>query len=343
MLILARESRGLSQTALASATSLSQSNISRYESGDLSPADEHLDRLSRALEYPVSFFFQTDPVYGYGSSCVYHRKRQSLPVTDYRTLLARINILRMRLARLLRDIELNASNAFPRMDIEDYGSGAHVAKLLRGMWRLPPGPVPNLVTAIESAGGLIVPCAFNTAKLDAISQWLPGMPPIFFINAAIPVDRLRFTLAHELGHVIMHVIPSTNLEREADEFAAEFLMPAKDIGHQLRPLSLQRLAMLKPYWRVSMAALARRARDLNKASDSQYKRIVTHMSRLGYRLTEPVPIPPEEPTLVRSIIETHLSDGLSIGVISRILESTESEFAAQFLPAEGRRFRVVGS
>ena len=343
MLILARESRALTQTILAKKASISQSNISRFESGDLLPDVRQLDRLGKSLDYPVTLFFQTDPVFGYGSSCIYHRKRQTLPVKEYRTLLARINVIRMQVARLLSGVELDASNSFPRLDIEEYGSPSHIARLVRGMWNLPPGPIPNLVVAIESAGGLIIRCSFETRKLDAFSQWLPGMPPLFFVNSQSPMDRCRFTLAHELGHVIMHVVPSKNLEQEADEFAAELLMPTSDIAHQLRPLSLERLAALKPVWRVSMAALARRARDLRKASESQYRRIFTQLSKLGFRINEPLPLSIEEPTLIRSIIDLHIKEhGLTLGALSRMVSSPEEAFAAQYLP-EPRRFRVVAS
>lgn len=348
MIVLARESRGLTQRELADATSLSQANISKFESGVLEVLEENLEKLVGVLNYPRGFFFQNDPIYGYGSSCLYHRKRQTLPSTVYRTLLAKINVIRIQVTNLLQGTEISAPLTFPRMDIEEYGSGEHIARLVRGMWNLPPGPVANLVSVIEGAGGVVIRCPFGTDKLDAFSQWLPGLPPLFFLNSAIPTDRYRYTLAHEIGHLIMHYIPSPNLEKEADEFAAEFLMPQREITPQLRPVasgsvaaSLESLVNLKRYWKVSIAALIRRARDLGRINDSRYRRLYMHLGRLGYRKNEPVNLPHEEPTILLSVLDVHMREhGYTIKQLSDRVQSFELEFRSNYFgqqPQSGLR------
>ena len=113
---------------------------------------------------------------------------------------------------------------------------------------------------------------------------------------------MRLTLAHELGHLVMHEHPTEDMEREADRFAAEFLMPEQDVALELYPMSLERAAALKTRWRVSMAALIRRARDLGKLTTWQYKNLFVQLGRLGYRTNEPNPIAFEEPEFVNTII-----------------------------------------
>ena len=83
------------------------------------------------------------------------------------------------------------------------------------------------------------------------------MPPLIFMNAAMPGDRYRFTLAHELAHLVLHNQPETDeaMEEQADEFASEFLLPAKEIRPYLARPSLGGLARVKPYWKVSIKAL----------------------------------------------------------------------------------------
>jgi Zn-dependent peptidase ImmA (M78 family) len=83
-------------------------------------------------------------------------------------------------------------------------------------------------------------------------------------NVEQPADRMRFTLAHELGHLVMHHDqPTQSMEQEANEFASAFLMPARDIRpHFARRVDLRLFAELKPVWRVSMASLLMRARSL---------------------------------------------------------------------------------
>lgn len=342
MLILARESRGLSQQALADLAGVRQPTLSQAETGKTPLGRDALSRLAEQTGYPERFFRLNERVYGGGSACLYHRKRVTLPVSEYRRLVAKINVLRIQIAQLMRGVEIGASNQFPRMDIDEYGSPSLVAQSLRAMWKLPAGPIKNLTTAIESAGGLVVHFDFGTRKLDAMSQWLPSLPPLFFVNSEIPADRWRFTLAHELGHLIMHVVPSIDLEREADEFAAELLMPSGEIRTQLSPLTLPRLVDLKRHWRVSMAALARRAKDLGRISADQYRRVVTRMSAMGFRLNEPHPLEPEQPTLLGAIVAAQLRDnGHTASSLADLACCLPREFALTYLPAESRKMRVL--
>src|SRR5262249_10300310 len=161
----------------------------------------------------------------------------------------------------------------------------------RHLWGLPLGPVRSVVGEIERAGGIIFRCGFNTMKVDAISQWppdAPELPPVFFVNEDIPGDRMRWTLAHELGHIVMHHLPTDDPEGEADRFASEFLMPGREIVAELNPFSLHRAAALKPYWKISMAALVRRAHDLKCISNRKYEYLNTQLAKLGYKKCEPI-------------------------------------------------------
>jgi Zn-dependent peptidase ImmA (M78 family)/DNA-binding XRE family transcriptional regulator len=337
MLILARESRGLTQTELAEATGVSQGNISKYESGLLKVSDEHLAHIAEVLDYPTTLFHLSERRYGFGSSCTYHRKRQTMPVRELRMLLARLNICRIQVARLLNSAEIESENQFPRLDLDEYaGDCAHIAQLVRRMWKLAPGPVSNLVDAIEDAGGIVFADSFGTQKLDAISQWVPGLPPVFYINTDLPGERVRYTLAHELGHIVMHSVPTDNMEEEADRFAAEFLMPAADIGPDLNLASLPRLAQLKAYWKVSIAALIVRAKDLGAITPRQYRTLFEQLSRLGYRRAEPVPIPVEQPALLKELIEVHRSTfGYTVPELSLLLGLQEHEVRSQYLGERG--------
>jgi Zn-dependent peptidase ImmA (M78 family) len=182
--------------------------------------------------------------------------------------------------------------------------------------------------------------------VDAISQWTPDMPPVFFINEEIPGDRLRFTLAHELGHVIMHqvlTLDPRDMEREADRFAAEFLMPAKEITNDFSSVTLADLVRMKAYWKVSMAALAKRAHDLGKLTPRQYRALFEQMSKLGYRTKEPEPIPVEEPMLANEILDVYRDEKqYSIPELSRLVVLHPHEFRAVY-GVGPHKFRVVES
>ena len=152
---------------------------------------------------------------------------------------------------------------------------------------------------------------------------------------------MRFTLAHEVGHVIMHTLPSIEQEREADRFAAELLMPAKDTKSDLRSLTFQKLGPLKYRWKVAMSALIMRARDLNQVTDRQAQRFWTKMGQFGIRTYEPYPIPPEEPSVIKDVVDLHLRHyGYTVGELSKAVDLYEEEFRSLYLD-ERPRLRLV--
>lgn len=332
MLILARESRGISQTELAERAGVTQASVSKFESGIIEIPDERVEAFSKVLSYPIEFFYQEGHKHGFASPHLYFRKRE-MPMKQLRAIEAITNVRAFEVARLLQSVDIETDVHFGRMDIDEYDSPDEIARLVRAWWRLPMGPIQNLVRAVESAGGLVIVSKFGTRKLDAISQWMPDhQRPLFFVNADSPGDRLRFSLAHEIGHIIMHTVRSEDPEGEADRFAAELLMPAREIKSDLRSLNMSKLGSLKYYWKVSMAALVMRARDLNQMTDAQYRRFWTKMGKLGYRTKEPNPIPREEPSVVKDVIDFYRHyHKYSVNDLSRMTHLHAHEFGHLYL------------
>lgn len=336
MITLARESRGMTQTQLATKMRVSQSKVSKLEHGLLTSDENDLAKVTDALNYPPTFFALTDRRQGPGSSCMHHRKQRSLGVTGLRRIHARVDIVRMQLRRLLRGIELDVNDGFARMDVDAFdGDVERIASLVRQSWGLPSGPITNLIDAIEGAGGLVVMCDFGSSKIDALSQLHADLPALLFVNKVKSTDRQRWSLAHEIGHLVLHAVPTPDLEEEADRFAAEFLLPEQEIRLELRrPVTLSSLAELKPRWRVSMQALAKRARDLDVITQRQAKYLFMQMGKLGWRRQngEPIPLPGEEPALVREIIDYHRNQrGYSLAELARTAHVEEGEFEQQYL------------
>ncbi|WP_051273598.1 helix-turn-helix domain-containing protein [Desulfotruncus alcoholivorax] len=327
MLVIGRESRALTQKDLANRLGVNQGWLSRIESNLRPISDEIVEQFSNILGYPVEFFYQTDMIYGFGPSELFNRKRQDIPVKKLQTIHAQLNLRRMQLTRLLRDVDICEVN-IPIFDLMDFDNNIeNIAKTVRALWHIPPGPIANLSRIIEDNGGIIIPFDFGTPRIDAISLALPKLPPLFFININYPGDRMRFTLSHELAHIIMHQKdPNPNMEKEADRFSAEFLMPAKEIRPYLRNLSIQRLAELKIHWKVSMAALLKRAADLGEITERQYRFLWMKMSKLGYKTKEPLEIPKEVPTLFQEIIDVYRNElGYTAKELSKKLNLMEQE------------------
>ena len=326
MLILARQARGMTQAKLAKNSGVSQSTISKIEHGNRPLSDDDVAKFSVALGYPPEFFNRNAKQYGQGTVC-HHRKLQSVGVEKLRQVHASMNITRMATADLLNGVEINPTSSFPRLEVDDFGSPQEIARLVRQTWQVPLGPIKSMTALVEAAGGIVVPCDFGTDKIDAISQRPDDQPPFFFVSVIAPGDRLRFNLAHELGHIIMHSAPAPNQEDEANAFAAEFLMPVKEIKPQLRKLDLAKLTDLKRHWMVSMQALIYRARTLETITERQQRSWWMRFNKLGYKKVEPVEIPREEPTLIRRVIEFHRSQhGYNDPELSRAARLNVDEF-----------------
>lgn len=347
MVTLARESQGFTQKELASALHVTQGEVSKIESGMRVVPAPLVTELARVLQYPERFFYQTDQVYGPGIGELFHRKRQDVPAKVLSKVHADINIRRMHLLRLLRSVEIPECK-IPHIDPKEQGIPAEdVARAVRAAWQLPHGPVVNLTRAIEDAGGVVVICDFGTSRVDAISQWIPGMPPMFFVNHDTPGDRLRFNLAHELAHQVMHQSPyavlEDDVEQQANRFAGELLMPARDIRSSLRGLTLPKLAALKPYWKVSMQAILKRAGDLEEISPRAARGLWMQLGKLGYRTREPseIDIPREEPTMVRQLFAVHQRDlGYSEDDLEHLLAFPSERLSSTYF-MHGSRLRLM--
>lgn len=342
MLVLAREYRGLSQTALANKTPYAQSVISRFESGDLDLTESAVVVLSRELDFPPAFFEQqSERIYGLGASFLFHRKRQALPIRTLRKIEAAVNVTRLAIARLLRGIETEHSYAVTPREVGLDGTPEQVAQLVRAEWDLPTGPITNLTAAVERAGVMVIRYDFPE-KIDGLSMWVANTPPLIFLNAQSTGDRDRWTLAHELGHLVLHRRVHADIESEADRFASELLMPEREIKRELQPMSLQRAASIKLKWRVSMAALIRRAKDLGLLTTNQYEYLWKQMAMNGWRSREPNPIPPEESANLRSLLEFHkLEHAYNVDDLSSLAVLTPDLFMQHFTAGDGPRLRIA--
>ena len=343
-LILAREARGISQTNLARMINFSQGIISKIENEVSPPTMEYVERVSNATDFPISMFFQDEyPIYGLNTG--FHRKNANASIRLLKKIQAIVNLHINRIRILLNSVDIpDFMNPYPTMHY-DHHIPEIASKLIREQWKLPLGPVGNLTRVLEKAGIIVISEDFGSKNIDGFSINPDGLPPIIFVNAFFPGDRLRFTLAHELGHLMMHsAIPTMEMEKEANRFAGAFLMPKEVVREQLRELSLERLALLKPYWRVSMQALLYRAKDLRISSDRHRKQLWTQLTTLGYKEKEPeeLDIPKESPGLLKEMIDAHLNVlGYSVPELAAVLHLHVHEFKREYFTT-ATKLRVVG-
>lgn len=334
-LTLARLARGLTQGDLAARTGVSQAYLSKAEKGSVELAGERLEAVADALGYPTSLLLLPQEGGVVTTACVFPRKRNSLPVSVERRVRALLDITRLQAERLTEG-HLPPVSLLRESPTEDGWIGPEdLAIQLRTHLGFGPGPLPDLTGALEAAGVIVVARDLGTRRLDAIGQWPADRRPLFLLNTSAPADRQRFTLAHEVGHAVMHLGPREDQEREADRFASELLMPANDIRAELAGLSMSRLMALKNRWRVSMAALIRRARDLGSINEYRYRQLNIELSAAGYRTREPASFDAERPALVAATVTRKLNDDQNLSQLAAKAHMTTAELTSLYL--EGQR------
>lgn len=336
LIVLARESRGLTQKQLSTKLGLEQSMLSRIENGYVQQIpDDVMNKMSQILQYPIHFFYQEFPVYPLLMN--FYRKHKTLSAKELKSIAASINIYRERVRRLLSSVDIDFL-PLPQFTVEEYGTPENVARRVREYLKLRRGAVENVTELLEKLGVVVIQLDFGIRKFSGASLFIDNNMQILFLNK-MPADRCRFTLAHELGHLVMHNFPRPDepVEEEADRFASEFLMPSADIEPYLSNLTLERLAHLKLHWRVAMSAILKKAHTLGKISDRTYRKFWEKLGKRGYRLNEPKELEPpqEKPSLFKELIDYHLEDlQFSVEDLSYITLVSPSEFSTCYLPQE---------
>ncbi len=304
----ARELRGLSQVGLAAqAGSLKPASLSQFENGHARPAAVTLQRLAGALRVPVGFFATPARVTLAGDVEGFFRSLRSTAPRDRRRALAHVKLAREFIQQLEKFVALPELN-LPRSEqpVTEQSSREEIealAEKVRQSWKIPSGPVGNVVRELERHG--IATLRFRTEldRVDAFSVLFPDRPIVVLGADKSRRDRSRFDAAHELGHLVMHDLGSAGdrtIERQAHQFASAFLMPEGDIRDELpSKADWSHLLALKAKWHVSIAALLMRAKTLRVMDEKTYTQALKVMSVRGWRKSEPGDLgPPESPVLL---------------------------------------------
>jgi Zn-dependent peptidase ImmA (M78 family)/DNA-binding XRE family transcriptional regulator len=347
---IARELRGYSQVQLAREVgSVTPASLSQFENGHARPATSTLRRLSVALRVPLAFFAvparpaPDEPVDGFFRSL-----RSTSPRDRHRTL-AYIQLAHELTLELEKFVELPAVNLpRPGRPIGDDASREEIAALaarVREAWNIPPGPIDNVVRALERNGILTTRFHVGLDDVDAFSVPFSGRPIIALGADKGHRDRSRFDAAHELGHLVMHSpdqIGSKSIESQAQKFAAEFLMPEDDIKNELpAQADWPALMRLKARWHVSISSLIVRANTLDIMDGRTYSQAWKALSARGWRKHEPGDLgPPESPILLQRALQVAADSGVTLEALIRRAGLPEIDIRAILGDADSSRPRV---
>ena len=171
----------------------------------------------------------------------------------------------------------------------DVSEADRAARSLRDHWGLGNDPIPNLVELLEEQGIKVL--AVDLTTIDGLTAHVrragKGTVPVIVVNPKKWGERQRFTLAHELGHLVMDVTARVKEEKAAHRFAGAFLMPADalwaEIGKHRTAIGWEELFALKQLFGASVQAVTYRCKDLGIFSEALFQRLFNDFNRFGWR------------------------------------------------------------
>lgn len=313
-----RQLRGLTLTALAEQTGFSKQSISQYENGETRPEHERGFRLATVLKVPYDFFLSED-TYKTETPTTYFRSLSSSTKLARNKESLKLEIVAKLYEALERYIDFPVLN-LPSVDYsgdyniyddndcsEMYEELEQIALDVRKYWQLGLEPIKDLQYVLESNGIVVTGFETDTAAIDAFCQRTKICnEQICFVavdQGRKPEGRIRFDLAHELAHLLIHPwSDSIDLlsreefkarEYEANVFASAFLLPSESFGKDVQayPTDLKYYCYLKKKWKSSIQSMIYRANQLHYISNNQFQYLMRQVSKNGWRKAEPGDIP----------------------------------------------------
>lgn len=339
----ARESRALSMEDLAESINVTRQTVSKYEKGVVSPSPDVLLDISHTLDFPVDFFYKNNPGNNTADGALFFRSnstvRKKVKVAcNYQ--IKWVDEIKQQLEEYVDFVEQGIPvidgeyEDLTENDIED------LALSIRKSWGLADYPITDLIGLLENKGVIVAEfcpnkhCEFK--GVDAFSSWKNGTPYILYHAEQKSAVRTRFSILHELGHLIMHSsISARDAEKknivdladaQADRFAAAFLLPATSFPKDLRGTSLTMLEIMKRKWGAAMSTIIKRCETLDLLTESQIDYMKRQMTTQRYWHREPLDdvLTIAAPEILRDAV-TMLIDN---GIITKEIFINKSAFNA---------------
>lgn len=297
----ARIFRGMSISELAEQIGVTRQAISQYEKNQTTPKAEMLFQIVTLLKFPLAFFTENEANFKAHTENTFFRALASAKTLDLETQKIKTSLIIDIYSFLSRYLNLPELK-LPQKDFS-YESPEEAAEILRASWNLGSNPVPNMVGLLEKNGIIVSSLRTDTSNIDAFTQVrLENGEKKFCVvlgNDKQSMVRRNFDAAHELGHILMHRdYPDVAeldkdefkaMESEANQFAAAFLLPRDSFFFDLKdPTKLDAYIELKKKWKVSIAAMIMRARQIGRISPLQYQNLMKQLSFRQWRKAEPL-------------------------------------------------------
>jgi len=322
---LARTGRGLSLRSLAEKLRqlVSAQALGKYERDEMMPSTDVLIALARALDVSENYLLSTGEVELVN---VEFRKLKLTATKQEASLKAQVLSAVERYLEIEDIVAAESTEWNPPADFPYRVLTMECAELaadsLRAKWSLGLNPIPVLAEFLEERGikVLTLDLPESVSGMMAKVHRLNGRDvPVIVVNKNHPGERQRFTLAHELGHLVLTVDGDVDMEKCCHRFAGAFLIPRMvleaEAGRHRHRISWAELFRLKRLFGASVQAIVYRMKDLDIIPETVFTQMFRFMSKQGWRAKtgEPEPLPKEEThrferLCFRALVEQLISD-----------------------------------
>lgn len=332
----ARGAAGFSLRELATKTGVSHTAISNYEKGYDIPGSGVLLQLGRALDVPVEFFTRPSAI---SVGNLVFREHRKIGNKDRNTVKFQVQEWLERFLDAER-LFTNKTAGFqlPRRlkkrTVKHMADTEEIALGLREEWEIGLGPIESIIELFEMKG-IKVGLVPGTECFDACTFMLNNRVPVIAVKDDLPGDRQRFSLVHELGHIVLNTGEEVNVEKAIDRFAGAFLVPKQtvlaELGNKRKTLNLYEVHLLKHKYGLSMQGWIHRAEDLGVISQRAASRLRQCFKAQGWQEKEPGDqIKPEESKLMerwilRALYEDLISETRAAEMLGESWEQFWSE------------------
>ncbi len=348
---LARAAAGLSLRDLVNKLDgrVSAQALSKYERDHMMPSSNVLLALSKALDVSPEYLLSQRDI---ALSGIEFRKAPGAGAREEKAVKAKVLEQLERYVVIEEALNLQTIHWRSPLDhsepISSLHDGETAADRLRQKWKLGHDPIPSMTELLEDHGikvvALDLPMSVSGSKVHAKQ---PGGEPIpaVVINQNQTGERQRFTLAHELGHLVLtfsRSVKSKVEEKTIDRFAGSLLVPTEELrratGAHRVDISMGELLELKSRFLVSLQSLVVRLKQSGVLSVADAGRHWNVLKAKGY-LDPPWPEPESVPAehshrmhrlALRAVAEGALSESKAaelLGISVRTLDKWLDEGA----------------
>lgn len=315
-----RIAKKMTLAQLAKELGITKQAVSKYECGKSIPSSDVINKLIRIMDIPIQFLTKKSIEHTGADTLLFFRTLSSTTKTqmEFAEIISRWGY------EILHG--MNSIESIDEINLPEFEASMSIpqkACFLREYWGIGSLPVENMISLLEKNGIFVLAVSDSEIKTDAYSRVISDIPIVVLNESKGTAVRQRFSLAHELGHLVLHrhltraefEVREKEIEDEASLFASNFLMPPANFSALVVSPKLDRFLELKREWRVSIAAMIYHCRQLEIIDDKKTRALQMQLSKRWGRKTEPLDdeLSYEKPVYLSEHIKKEVVDKISFG------------------------------